>query len=1342
MATKMEMMFAPPSPFLALPGEPPVPWPRWYESFQNYILALGLKDVSDARMKAILLHCLGTEGQRIFHTLGVADKYADCVALLNGYFAAPQSVILRRILFRQRRQQVGESVHHYAADLRGLASVCDFGRLQDELIRDQLAEHTNNPRVREKLIMSPDGLTLSKAVEIAFQIESAAALATQLSATPPPLPQFTAQQIECPPAPPTPPPPDDAHQVNYTARQQHPSQRCGNCGSSSHATRAQNCPARGQRCQNCGKQNHFARVCRSAPANTQRQTSSADSRLPPTTIHTVSAPHRSFKTCTVELDGVCLPLLLDTGADASLLNAATVKRFFPHHALSAPPPGPIRGYANSKIDIVGTVSFTVRYGDKTVPSFTFKVARLGTNLMGLDLLAGLGFELVDYSGLTIHHVTSPWPQQWPELFSGLGCLSAFNHQPLLNPKVRPVIQPLRRVPLALRDEVAGELKNLLEDGVIEPINASPWISNLVVSRKKTGGLRLCIDLKAVNKAVIPDKYPLPTPEELTTQFHASTMFTKLDLRQGYLQIPLHPDSRNLTAFVTHVGVFRYTRMPFGLSSAPSCFQKIMATVFAGIPGVAIYLDDIVVHGPTPSVHDERLRQVLGVLASHNLRLNGDKCVFAASEIEYLGFRVSAKGLQPLQCNVEAVLRLPEPSCPAQVASFLGMTAYYLRFMPQYSATTAPLRELLKKGAPWVWSAACSNAVQRLKVQLTSPPVLAHFDPTCPTLLTCDASSAAVGAVLSQLHDGVERPVAFASRALSDAEQKYSVGEREALACIWASERWHMYLYGRPYTLRTDHQALTALLATSGAGHRPLRLHRWSERLQQYNYSLQFTPGRENVVADLLSRATPCSSPDPDPGPDVAETALIHMLHSPLQSTVSLRDLQEASEQDPVLSQLRTFIRTGWPSKIPEELVPFHRVREELSCWNDVCVARGVCTVIPDSLRTRVLTMAHEGHLGIVRVKQRCRDRVWWPGIDRDIEASVKDCTACLLSGKTGPPAPPPLQPLHWPARPWEHLQLDICGELQGVPHHQRFLLVVYDLHSKWPEVLPTGSVTTRVVTDFLDSLFARWGFPTAITTDNGPQFISAEFAAFMEERGVKHIRTAFYHPEANGGVERLNQTLKNGIRAHLADNFTFPAALLRTLLHYRATQHSTTGSSPAFLMMGRELQLPLDRLRATPIERPPAREHRRVRDRQRQMKQRFDTSRRVKTPRFAAQDWVRVRRPHRGHKLQSFWSTPMQITDQLGPATFRLSDGSRWHASRLRRVPPPAATGTGVPTARPPVLTGMWDNIDTDFAVAGDPGLPPELPPAPVNQQPMEPAQRLARARSRPAYLKDYLTDF
>ncbi|KAL0166469.1 hypothetical protein M9458_038313, partial [Cirrhinus mrigala] len=839
--------------------------------------------------------------------------------------------------------------------------------------------------------------------------------------------------------------PDSVMQLSQQQRR-HARQKlpCANCGSRSHATRAQICPAQGQTCHNCGKQNHFASVCRSASNRPQPRTNQSS----PAIIHNVTSGLVPFKSCTVMLNDMCIPLLLDTGASVSLLNVNTYNQFFSELPLATPSTA-LCGYGESTIELLGSLSLTIVYGKRTLPSFVFHVAHKGANLMGLDLFSVLGFALVDTEGAAVLTVPAPWQQQWPTLFKGLGCLSSFMHQPLIDYSITPVIQPLCRIPLVLWEGVSAELQCLLSTGIIEPLDALPWVSNLVVATKKSGALCICLDLRRVNNAVIPDKYPLPTTEELTAQFYGSTVFSKLDLREGYLQV--------------------------------------MTTVLAEIPGVVIYLDDIVVHGPTADIHNEHLN----------------------------------KGISPLQSNVETIQSIPEPISPAQVASFLGMTGYYLKFLPQYSTTTAPLRQLLQKDVPWVWTQEGTEVVHNLKAQLTSPPIMSHFSTSCKTMVTCNASATSIGTVLSQEQNGVKRPIAFASRALNPTEQRYSVGEREALACVWSCERWHLYLYGHPFALRTDHHASVALLATSGTGHRSLRLHRWYDRLHQYNYKLQFTPGCETLVADLLS----CSVPVQGTTDDVnhPETDIIQLLHTPLQRIVSLQELKTTLEQDPILSQLRTYIREGWPAQVSGELPAFARVKDELeSCWNDTCVVCGLCTMIPEPLRARVLKMAHEGHLGIVKLKQRCQDRVLWLGINSEIKLLVKDCPACLVSGKMGKPRPPPLQPLTWPTRPWQHLQLDICGEIHWVSHNQRYLVLAYDLHSKWPELTTTGSVSSQIIVDFLDSLFTRWGLPQMITTDNGPQFVSADFSSYLRSKGIQQIHTTLYHSQANGGVERFH----------------------------------------------------------------------------------------------------------------------------------------------------------------------------------------------------------------------------
>ncbi|KAG1956975.1 retrotransposable element [Pimephales promelas] len=691
-----EFGLPPPAHFLAVPGDPPVPWANWLESFTVYLDALGFDDITDKRKMALLRHCLGVEGQRIFRNLGTPNDYDAAVTLLTTHFTGHQRTLLRRYKLRKRLQRPGESVRSYVTNLKDMARLCDYGVLQDQILRDQFIEGTSCEKTREKLLLEADDLTLSRAVDIALQIETAMECTSQLAGARP-LADGATEQLQ--PA---------YHTSMHSANDSRGSEQGG----------ALSC--KGQQCRNCLKQNHFAKMCRSAPATLPQHTGPPPAQHSYTEIRNVTAGQVAFKTCTVQLAEVTLPLLMDTGAAASLLNSSTYFKFFSHLPLDHPATA-LCGYDSSRIDILGVLHVPVHYGSKHLPSFPFHIARRGANLLGLDLFTGLGFTLRDDAGSDIHHITSTWQQRWPALFDGLGCLSAFTHRPLVNPEVPPVIQPLRRIPFALRDEISFA------------------------------------HLRGAHSTV-----------------YGSTVFTKLDLRQGYLQVPLHPASRDLTAFVTHAGVFRYTRMAFGLSSAPSCFQKVMSTILAGIPGVAVFLDDIVIHAQDIETHNKHLQRVAQALLQNNLTLNPEKCCFAAPAIDFVGFRLSAKGISPLQSNIDAIHRIPEPTSASQVASFLGMTAYYLRFLPHYSQTTAPLRQLLKKEEQWHWTTACSEAVQTLKAQLTTPPVLAHFNPECLTLVTCDASDRAVGAVLSQVQDGVERPVAFASRALTPTEQRYSV----------------------------------------------------------------------------------------------------------------------------------------------------------------------------------------------------------------------------------------------------------------------------------------------------------------------------------------------------------------------------------------------------------------------------------------------------------------------------------------------------------------------------------------------------------------------------------------
>jgi hypothetical protein len=902
------------------------------------------------------------------------------------------------------------------------------------------------------------------------------------------------------------------------------------------------------------------------------------------------------------------------------------------------------------------------------------------------------------SSMTSSPTSSVSLQQFPTLLKSTGTLRGFVHKPKVNPSVPPVQQRFWHPPLARRQPIEQELRRLERDGVIERIDTSPWLSNVVPADKKDGSVRLCVNLTDVNKALIPEKFPLPTMDELTEKIAGCTVFSKVDLLWGYLQLPLHKESRQLTAFITHVGVFQFTSLPFGLATGPSAFQQVIRKILHDLPGCTNILDDILIYGRSMEEHDENLRRVLQRLEHYNATVRADKCVIGASEVDFNGHSISAAGIRPLQSNVDAILRMPTPKDHRQLTRFVCTATYYMKFVPDFAQLSLPLRQLLKPDSAWNWTRECQEAFDTLKARIASPPVLAHFDTDAETIVTCDASAVALGACLSQRVNGEERPIAYASRLLTKAEAKYSASEREALACLWASEKWHFFLYGRHYTLVTDHAALRTLLTAGGTGHRPLRLHRWSDRLYQYNFTVVYRPGCYNVVADCLSRAYPENAPtvasthesaamftvtSDDDNIDAAIQTIFGTLAT---SVVTMDAVANATDADSVLTAVRQYIIDGWPESkhdVAPNVRPFFDIQTELSLvFDGRCITRGCRTVIPTSLQSTVIELAHEGHPGIVKMKLRCRDAVWWPGIDIQLERFVRECTPCIVSGKSTRPTPGPLQPVPFPAGPWRKISLDIAGEFMAAPHHQRFVVVAIDYYTKWPEAAVCGHVTSAAVIDFLTGLFDRYGLVEEIVTDNGTQFTSVEFTDFLHSLGIRHCRSALYSPQANAEVERFNRTLKNGLKAALAEGKSFMNGLRQTLAAYRTTPQSTTGVTPASLMLAFPVRTPLTML-APALHQRQQLQHQtlanRVQRQQQKMALNHDSRRRAKQPAFSAGDYVRIKLPTRPHKLANSYSEPCRV-DRAKGNTVWLDNGQRWNVRRLIKHLP--GTTTEQPTSR------------------------------------------------------------
>ena len=376
-----------------------------------------------------------------------------------------------------------------------------------------------------------------------------------------------------------------------------------------------------------------------------------------------------------------------------------------------------------------------------------------------------------------------------------------------------------------------ELKQLQQTGIIKPIEHSDWAAPIVPVVKKDGSVRICGDYRlTVNRVAKPDTYPLPRIDDIFASLSGGKTFSKLDLANAYQQIPLEQKSKQLVTINTHKGLYCYNRLPFGISAAPSIFQRTMENVLQGIPNTCIYLDDLLVTGDTQESHLANLEAVLSKLQTAGLRLKRSKCTFMMPSVEYLGHQISTKGIQLTEDKVRAIKDAPVPTDVTQLRSFVGLVNYYGKFLPNLSSVLVPLYILLQKGSKWKWGAQQDKAFSAVKSQLTSECLLTRFDPQKPLTLACDASPYGVGAVLShRLDDGSERPIAFASRSLSPAEKGYAQLDKEALAIVFGVTKFHVYLYGHSFTIYSDHKPLQYLFNPSKAisAMASARVQRWA-----------------------------------------------------------------------------------------------------------------------------------------------------------------------------------------------------------------------------------------------------------------------------------------------------------------------------------------------------------------------------------------------------------------------------------------------------------------------------------------------------------------------------------
>ena len=553
---------------------------------------------------------------------------------------------------------------------------------------------------------------------------------------------------------------------------------------------------------------------------------------------------------------------------------------------------------------------------------------------------------------------------------------------LVKENCQPKFVPVRPVPFAIKDAIARDIERLQSLGIIEKVEFSRWATPIVPVPKKDGTFHICGDFKVtLNPVLQVDQHPIPKPEDIFVSLVGGKLFTTLDLSQAYQQLMLDEESKELVTISTHLGLFCYNRLPFEVASAPAIFQQTMDQLLHGLPGVKCYLDDIIITGSNHREHLTNLDRVLERLHDKGLHLKKSKCHCMQSSVEYLGHVLDANGVHTTPSKQRNIAEARAPSNVTELRSFLGLVNYNGRFLPNVSTVLHPLNRQLRKGAGWLWTRKCQEAFQAIKEMLSSDLVLAHYDPTLPLNLAADASAYGVGAMISEKYqDNSERPIAFVSRTLTPTEQKYAQVEKEALALVFGVKRFHQYLYGRTFTLITNHKPLTTILGPHQAipTLAAACLQRWAITLSAYNYVIQFRPTEEHANADGLS----CLPLHLSPGAEASVDAACYNLGQIQALPVTAAKLGTCSRQDPEMSRVMHYTHNGWPANVRPKLKSFYSRRDELTIEGN-CLLWGVRMIVPTKLRQKVLNDLHHDHVGVSQMKAIARSYMWWPGIDSD-----------------------------------------------------------------------------------------------------------------------------------------------------------------------------------------------------------------------------------------------------------------------------------------------------------------------------------------------------------------------
>lgn len=795
-------------------------------------------------------------------------------------------------------------------------------------------------------------------------------------------------------------------------------------------------------------------------------------------------------------------------------------------------------YYNKKLHIIKTI---------VVPSLTKEL------VLGMDFWTTFGIKPVivnDLSQIDLLHEKEKIILSEEQTHEINQIISTFHiatpNQPLGRTNVlqheintgdaKPIRQRYYPVSPYVQTEMDTELNRMLSLDVIEPC-ASPWSNPLVVVRRPNKKIRLCLDSRKLNLVSEGCQYPLPYISRILGRIRGTKYLSTIDLSDAFWQVPLSIESRPKTAFVVPGrGMYRFKVMPFGLKNAPGTQSRLMDAVlgYDMEPMVFCYLDDIVIATETFEEHVYCLKQIAERLRKANLTISIQKSKFCVKELKYLGFILGREGLTTDPEKVSAILHYPTPKNIKDIRSLCGMLSWYRKFIDDFATIVAPISDLLKhKGKTFKWTDEAEAAFDKLKILLTSNPILFMPDFSKPFIIETDASNDGAGGVLLQFIDGKERVIEYMSQRLSSTQMNYSVTEKECLAVVLAIEKWRSYIEGAKFTVVTDHASLKWLYNLKDPSG---RLARWALRLLPYDFEIVHKKGVNHVVPDALSRCIEIIDLDGD---------------------VFLDDLEYNALRDNVVVHPENY-----PKLFVEESIIYCKSYGDK--WK---------ILIPLNLREKLLKYYHDSaisaHQGVLRTYKRIFENYCWKNMKNDIKNYISKCEICIMCKYPNSPLRAEMGESKIPNTPWRMIAVDYMGPFPRTANQNTCLLVVTDIYSKFSILKPLRHGKSNLLLKFLeDNVFLTYGVPEVIISDNGPVFKSKAYLKFCNDYDVKPWKSAVYHAQ-NNPVERVNLSLGSAIRSYIGNNHRdWDKNISKIGCALRTAFHGTTKFTPFFLNYG------------------------------------------------------------------------------------------------------------------------------------------------------------------------------